>query len=56
MVDWSSMTIGEKIKHIRESMGLSQGKLATGKKNPSIKTVIKLANALGLDLNNLIKS
>lgn len=58
------------LKKLREEKKISQASLAkaagiaqstvcyieTGKKNPSIKTVIKLANALDLDLNNLIKS
>ena len=68
MVDWSSMTIGEKIKHIRESMGLSQGKLAklsglaqssisyieSGGKKPNIETISTLAEALDTPISFLL--
>lgn len=68
MTDWSSMTIGEKIKHSRESMGLSQGKLAkisglaqssisyieSGNKKPNIETISILAKALDLPVSFLI--
>lgn len=62
MVDWDNMSFGEKIKHARETMGLSQGKLAklsglaqssisyieSGNKKPNIETVMILAKALDL--------
>ena len=68
MVDWSSMTIGEKIKHIRESMGISQGKLAklsglaqssisyikSGGKKPNIETISTLAEALNTPISFLL--
>lgn len=68
MVDWSAMSIGEKIKHARESMGLSQGKLAklsglaqssisyieSGNKRPNIETISTLAKALDLPVSYLI--
>ena len=68
MVDWSSMSFGEKVKHARESMGLSQGKLAklsglaqssisyieSGDKKPNIETVNLLAKALGLSPSYLL--
>lgn len=58
------------LKKFREEKQMSQASLAkasgiaqstvcyieNGDKNPSIKTAIKLANALGLDLDSLIKS
>lgn len=58
------------LKKFREEKKMSQASLAkaagiaqstvcyieSGKKNPSIKTAIALANALGLDLNSLIQS
>lgn len=68
MIEWSSMTIGEKIKHARESMGLSQGKLAkasglaqssisyieSGGKKPNIETITILAKALDLPVSYLL--
>lgn len=68
MTDWSSMTIGEKIKHAREAMGLSQGKLAkqsglaqssisyieSGGKKPNIETITILAKALDLPVSYLL--
>jgi len=68
MVDWSSMTIGEKIKHTRESMGISQGKLAklsglaqssisyieSGGKKPNIETISMLAEALDTPVSFLL--
>ncbi len=68
MVDWNSMTVGEKIKHIRESMGLSQGKLAkasglaqssisyieSGGKKPNIETITILAKALDTPVSFLL--
>jgi len=62
------MTIGEKIKHCRESMGMSQGKLAktsglaqssisyieSGNKRPNIETISALAKALDVPLSFLI--
>lgn len=68
MTDWSSMTVGEKIKHARESMGLSQGKLAkasglaqssisyieSGGKKPNIETITILAKALDLPTSYLL--
>ncbi len=58
------------IKKLREAKKMSQTSLAkasgiaqstlcyieTGQKNPSINTVIKLANALEIDLETLVKS
>lgn len=58
------------IKKFREAKKMSQDALAkasglaqsticyieTGQKNPSIKTAIKLANALNVDLETLVKS
>lgn len=58
------------IKKFREAKKMSQASLAkasglaqstvcyieTGHKNPSIKTAVKLADALGVDLEVLIKS
>lgn len=68
MKDWSTMTIGEKIKHTRESMGLSQGKLAkqsglaqssisyieSGGKKPNIETISILAKALDTPVSYLL--
>lgn len=62
MVDWTNMTFGEKIKHARECMGISQNKLAklsgmaqssisyieSGDKSPSLDTIKILAKALDL--------
>ena len=68
MTDWSTMAIGEKIKQARESIGLSQGKLAkrsglaqssisyieSGGKKPNIETISILANALDLPVSYLL--
>lgn len=68
MIDWSSMSIGEKIKHCRESMGLSQGKLSklsgiaqssisyieSGNKKPNIETISILAKALDVPVSFLL--
>lgn len=62
--------IGENIINNRETKKISQNKLSTlsdvdraylgkieqGKVNPSLKTLLKIANALGVDLCNLIKN
>ncbi len=62
------MDIGMRVKQLREEQRLSQydlSKLAgvqqstisyieIGEKNPSVDTAIKLANALGVDLNTLV--
>lgn len=69
-MDWSAMTVGQKIKHSRESMGMSQGKLAklsglaqssisyieSGNKKPNIETIAMLAKALDLPVSYLIDS
>lgn len=61
------MKFGQNIKHIRKRMNMSQSELATkmeisrsylsdienGNKNPSIKTVKKLADSLGLSVTDL---
>lgn len=62
--------VGVKIKKLREKMGLSQEKfvakceiskqtlylIETGKfDNPSIKTLSKIANVLGITLDELLK-
>ena len=68
MVDWNNMTFGEKIKHAREAMGLSQNKLAqlsgmaqssisyleSGEKKPNLETITLIAKALDLPVSNLI--
>jgi len=68
MVDWSSMSVGEKVKYCRESMGLSQSKLAklsglaqssisyieSGNKKPNIETISILAKALDSPVSFLI--
>lgn len=68
MADWNTMFIGQKIKHIRESKGLSQGKLAkisgiaqssisyieSGSKKPNIETIMILAKALDTPISSLI--
>lgn len=61
--------LGENIKRIRTLQGMSQGDLCralvldrayinnveSGKKNPTIATIQKLANALGISANELLK-
>ncbi len=68
MANWDEMSISEKIKHARESMGYSQGQLAkkcglaqssisyieSGNKRPNIETVSILANALDLPISYLL--
>lgn len=68
MVDWNSMSVAERIKHARLSMGLSQGKLAelsglaqstisyieSGGKKPNIETITILAKALDLPPSYLL--
>ena len=61
------MKFGQNLKHIRKRMNMTQEELATkmeisqsylsdienGRKNPSIKTVKKLADGLGVSVNEL---
>lgn len=61
------MKFGQNLKHIRKRMNMTQEELATkmkisqsylsdienGRKNLSIKTVKKLADSLGLSVNDL---
>ncbi|PTJ92077.1 helix-turn-helix domain-containing protein [Staphylococcus simulans] len=61
------MKFGQNIKQIRKRMNITQSELATkmgisqsylsdienGRKNPSIKTVKKLADSLGLSVTDL---
>lgn len=68
MVDWNTMTVAQKIKHCREQMGLSQGKLAklsglaqssisyieSGNKKPNIETISILAKSLDVPVSFLI--
>lgn len=68
MINWSSMSIGEKIKHLRKSMGFSQGELArqsglaqssisyieSGGKKPNIETITILAKTLDLPVSYLL--
>jgi Predicted transcriptional regulator with C-terminal CBS domains len=63
------MTVGEKIQKIRKEKGLTQKKLSElsnihevqirqyelGKANPKIETINKIANALNVDICNLIE-
>ena len=62
------MTLGEKIRRARESIGLSQGKLAkasglaqssisyieSGSKKPNVETISILAKALGMPASYLL--
>lgn len=68
MTEWNNMSISEKIKHARESMGYSQSQLAkisglaqssisyieSGNKKPNIETVSILAKALDLPVSYLL--
>ncbi len=68
MNNWDDMSIAEKIKHARESMGYSQGQLAkecglaqssisyieSGNKRPNIETVSVIAKALDLPVSYLL--
>ena len=70
LIDWNNMDFGEKIKHLRNSMGMSQGELAkrsglaqssisyieSGMKKPNIDTITALANALEAHIATLFDS
>lgn len=61
---------GESVRRQRESQGLSQEKLADlcgvhrtyiggierGERNPTLKTMIKISNALGVPLSEMIRT
>ena len=63
------MTIGEKIKKRREEIGLTQSELArkcilppttiwnieNGKRKPGLKSILRIADALGVCLDSLVK-
>ena len=70
MSKWESSIIGENIKKYRQQLGLSQdtlskkanlafhtvAKIETGATpNPTIETVKKIADALGVSLDNLME-
>ena len=64
-----SAKLGQNMKHIRTKKKMSQGDIAralevdrgyisnieNGKKNPTLATIQKLANALGVSANELLK-
>lgn len=68
MIDWNNMTIGEKIKHSRETQGLSQAKLAklsgiaqssisyieSDAKKPNIETITLIAKALDAPVSSFV--
>ncbi len=68
-MDKISEQLGKNMKRIRAKKGMSQGDIAralevdrgyisnieNGKKNPTIATIQKLANALGVSANELLK-
>ncbi len=68
-MDKISKQLGQNMKRIRAKKGMSQGDIAralevdrgyisnieNGKKNPTIATIQKLANALGVSANELLK-
>ena len=68
-MDKISAQLGQNMKRIRVKKGMSQGDIAralkvdrgyisnieNGKKNPTIATIQKLANALGVSADELLK-
>jgi transcriptional regulator with XRE-family HTH domain len=68
-MDKISKQLGQNMKRIRAKKGMSQGDIAralevdrgyisnieNGKKNPTIATIQKLANALGVSADELLK-
>ena len=68
-MDKISEQLGKNMKRIRAKKGMSQGDIAralevdrgyisnieNGKKNPTLATIQKLANALGVSANELLK-
>ena len=68
-MDKISKQLGQNMKRIRSKNGMSQGDIAralevdrgyisnieNGKKNPTIATIQKLANALGVSADELLK-
>jgi len=68
-MDKISEQLGKNMKHIRAKKKMSQGDIAralevdrgyisnieNGKKNPTISTIQKLANALGVSADELLK-
>ena len=64
-----SEKLGRNLKHIRTTKGISQGDIArslevsrgfvsnieNGKTNPTLSTISKLANALGVSVDKLLK-
>ena len=68
-MDKISAQLGQNMKRIRAKKGMSQGDIAraldvdrgyisnieNGKKNPTIATIQKLANALGVSADELLK-
>jgi len=68
-MDKISKQLGQNMKRIRSKKGMSQGDIAralevdrgyisnieNGKKNPTIATIQKLANALGVSADELLK-
>ena len=68
-MDKISKQLGQNMKRIRAKKGMSQSDIAralgvdrgyisnieNGKKNPTIATIQKLANALGVSANELLK-
>ena len=65
----SSKKLGDNIKRIRTAKGMTQGDLCrkldvdraymsnveSGKKNPTLSTITKLAKAVGVSVNELLK-
>ncbi|KKS33065.1 MAG: hypothetical protein UU96_C0033G0001 [Parcubacteria group bacterium GW2011_GWC2_42_13] len=64
-----SKKLGENLKHIRTTKGISQGDIArslevsrgfisnieNGKTNPTLATIARLAKAVGASVNDLLK-
>jgi len=69
MNDKAVQRFGENMKRIREAKGMSQGdiyratkierayisNLESGKQNPTLETIAKLATALGVEIGDLTK-
>lgn len=68
MVDWRSR-VGKNVRRLRETRGLTQEKLAVdadidltylggierGKRNPSLLVMVRIAEALGVDVRDLLR-
>lgn len=65
-----STKLGQNVKKIRNKKGMSQGDISrklnmdrgyissieNGRRNPTLTTIEKIASALGVDINELIRS